>query len=78
MIYILVYVGGKIITGPMGIDYDNQPRFYFPGDEGMYFDDVRTMIFRRLGLLERQYFISISAWYNTVGANAYYFCLIPI
>jgi hypothetical protein len=24
-----VYVGGKIITGPTGVDYDNQPRFFF-------------------------------------------------
>jgi hypothetical protein len=78
MIPIMVYTGGKIITGSMGVDYDNQPRFSFPGDEGIRFDDVRTMIFRRLGLLERQYFVSISARYNIGGASAYYFCLIPI
>jgi hypothetical protein len=45
MIPIMVYVGGKIITGPMGVDYDNQPKFSFPGDEGICFDDARTMIF---------------------------------
>jgi hypothetical protein len=49
----MVYAGGKIITGPMDVDYDNQPRFSFPGDEGIRFDYVRTTIFKRLGLLER-------------------------
>jgi hypothetical protein len=78
MIPIMVYADGKIITGSMGVDYDNQPRFSFPRDEGIRFDDVRTMIFIRLGLLERQYFVSISARYNTGGASAYYFYLIPI
>jgi hypothetical protein len=78
MIPIMVYAGGKISTGSMGVDYDNQPRFSFLGDEVIRFDDVRTMIFRRLRLLERRYFISISARYNIGGASAYYFCLIPI
>jgi hypothetical protein len=53
MISIMVYAGGKIITGPMGVDYDNQQRFSFPEDEGIRFDDVRTIIFSQLGLLER-------------------------
>jgi hypothetical protein len=56
----------RFITGPMSVD------------EGIRFDDVRTMIFRRLGLLDRRHFVSISAQYNTGGASAYYFCLIPI
>jgi hypothetical protein len=78
MIPIMVYAGGKIITASISVYYDNQPRLSFPRDEGIRFDDVRTMIFRRLRLLERQYFVSISARYNTEGASAYYFYLIPI
>jgi hypothetical protein len=77
MISIIVYADGKIITGPMGVDYDNA-KIFFSRDEGICFDDVRTMIFRRLELLERQHFVSISARYNTGGASVYYFCLIPV
>jgi hypothetical protein len=29
MIPIVIYAGGNIITGSMGIDYDNPPRFFF-------------------------------------------------
>jgi hypothetical protein len=51
---------------------------FFLGDEGICFDDVKTMIFRRLRLLERQHFVSIRARYNTESVSAYYFCLIPV
>jgi hypothetical protein len=51
---------------------------FFPRDEGIRFDDVRTMIFRRFGLLERHHFVSIRARYNNGGASAYYFCLIHV
>jgi hypothetical protein len=65
MIPIVVYTGGNIITGSTGIDYDNPPRFFFLGNEDTYFDEVRTTIYRQLGLLENQYFFSIRVRYNT-------------
>jgi hypothetical protein len=39
---------------------------------------VRTMIYKRLGLLESQHFLSIRARYNIEDVSAYYFCLVPI
>jgi hypothetical protein len=36
------------------------------------------MIYRRFGLIESQHFLSIRAQYNTTGASAYHFYLIPI
>jgi hypothetical protein len=78
MIPILVYAGSNIITGSTGIDYDNPPRFSFFGNEDTYFNEVRIMIYKQLGLLENQYLFSIRARYNTWGTGAYHFSLIPI
>jgi hypothetical protein len=64
MILIVICVGGNIITGSTDIDYDNHPRFSFLGNEYTYFDEVRTMIYKQLRLLENQYFFSIRTRYN--------------
>jgi hypothetical protein len=74
----MVYVDGKIVTGPMGVDYGNQSRFFFSENEDTRFDDVKTMIYRRLGLMESQHFLSINSRYNTGGVNAYHFCLVYV
>jgi hypothetical protein len=52
MIPIVVDAGGNIITGPTGINYDNPLRFSFLGNEDTCFDEVKTMIYRQLRLLE--------------------------
>jgi hypothetical protein len=52
MIPIMVYAVGNIITGSTCIDYDNPPRFSFHGNEDTCFDEVRTIIYRQLELLE--------------------------
>jgi hypothetical protein len=65
MIPIIVYAGENIITGLTGINYDNPFRFSFLENTDMCFDEVRTTIYRQLGLLENQYFFSIRARYNT-------------
>jgi hypothetical protein len=74
----VIYAGDNIITGSTDIDYDIYPRFSFLRNEDTCFDEVRTTIYRQLGLLENQYFFSIRARYNTRGISAYHFCLIPI
>jgi hypothetical protein len=51
---------------------------FFLENEDTYFDKVRTTIYRQLGLLENQYFLSIRARYNTGRTSVYHFCLIPI
>jgi hypothetical protein len=71
MIPIVVYAGDNIITGSTGIDYDNHPRFSFLGNEDTYFDEVKIMIYRQLGLLENQYFLSIKTQYNTGGTSRF-------
>jgi hypothetical protein len=76
MIPIVVYVSDNIITGSMDIDYDNYSRFFL--NEDTYFDEIRTTIYRQLGLLENQYFLSIRARYNTRGTSTYHFYLISI
>jgi hypothetical protein len=62
----------------MGIDYDHPLRFSFLRNEDTYFDEVRTTIYKQLGLLENQYFFRIRARYNTGGTSAYHFYLILI
>jgi hypothetical protein len=74
----VVYAGGNIIIGSMSIDYDNPPRFSFLGNEDMCFDDIRTTMYRQLGLLKNQYFFSTRSQYNTRGTSTYHFCLISI
>jgi hypothetical protein len=74
----VVYPGGNIIIGSTSIDYNNPLRFSFLGNEDTCFDDIRTTMYRQLGLLKNQYFLSIRAQYNTRGTGTYHFCLIPI
>jgi hypothetical protein len=78
MIPISVYFGGKIQKGPYGMEYSCDPTFTFLGNLETRYEDVKNMIYLRLGISESQHSLNVTARYNTAGGNGYYFCLIPI
>jgi hypothetical protein len=73
MIPISVYYGGTVQVGPYGIEYSRSPTFTFSGNLDTRYEDVKNIIYRRLGIFESQHSLNVTARYNTAGANGYFF-----
>ena len=78
MILVSVFAGGEIRSGTTGVEYSIDPQFSFRANSGRKLDDVKGMIYRKLGCSMSDFKINIYAWCSVGTITDRYYELVQI
>lgn len=78
MFPINIYSGGTVENGSMGSTYNKPPSVTYPAQDNMTFDELKQLIFRKIGIDGEKNNLSINARWNAGTAGSYWFVLMPI
>ena len=78
MLGVAVFLGGKFRYGSEGALYSKGPKYSFPVTPDKTFEDVKGMIYNKIGYTENQYGLYLETRIDVGKGNKCYFQRLPI
>ena len=78
MLGVAVFLGGKFRYGSEGALYSKGPKYSFPVTSDNTFEDVKGMIYSKIGYTENQYGLDLKTRIDVEKGNKCYFQLLLI